>query len=344
MNGNYGRTDEIMPLNKAVKTFKKALAQDSKEIDRESLKAAYISIAKDKLKTNGLDDIPVFFDIREETNYGAYYAVENYISLNEVFINKICNSDDPYQKMDYMYEMLDTVFHETEHAIQYSKMESGNEVSFATLLFIKERILEKFYPGFYTQNYSTSIMEIYARIAGSRNSAKFLNAIFRVNGSKSFIKYDYFSRPIRDQIKVLMDDSLVKEIDGERVNILKEFDELMKNIFPFYRKNLISMYPLLELEYYPNGTKVEPIEMVEQVIDILQNPLVPENIHEKSQVYAYLGSYIKTYDMSMEQMNELFQYKTDDKILDMIIKTSLQQKRKELLEKSSSMEETNLMQ
>ena len=25
MNGNYGRTDEIMPLNKAVKTSKKAL-------------------------------------------------------------------------------------------------------------------------------------------------------------------------------------------------------------------------------------------------------------------------------------------------------------------------------
>lgn len=98
MNGNYGRTDEIMPLNKAVKTFKKALAQDSKEIDRESLKAAYISIAKDKLKTNGLDDIPVFFDIREETDYGVYYVAESCISLNEVFINKICNSDDPYQK------------------------------------------------------------------------------------------------------------------------------------------------------------------------------------------------------------------------------------------------------
>ena len=91
MNGNYGRTDEIMPLNKAVKTFKKALAQDSKEIDRESLKAAYISIAKDKLKTNGLDDIPVFFDIREETDYGVYYVAESCISLNEVFINKICN-------------------------------------------------------------------------------------------------------------------------------------------------------------------------------------------------------------------------------------------------------------
>ena len=47
--------------------------------------------------------------------------------------------------------------------------------------------------------------------------------------------------------------------------------------------------------------------------------------------------------MSMEQMNELFQYKTDDKILDMIIKTSLQQKRKELLEKSSSAEDFNLI-
>ena len=343
MNGNYGRTDEIMPLNKAVKTFKKALAQDSKEIDRESLKAAYISIAKDKLKTNGLDDIPVFFDIREETDYGVYYVAESCISLNEVFINKICNSDDPYQKKYYMYEMLNTVFHETEHAIQYSEMESGNEVSFTTLLFIKERILGKFYPEFYTQNYLTSIIEIYARIAGSRDSAKFLDAIFGVNGSKNFIRYDYFSRPIRDQIKVLMDDSLVKEIDGERVNILKKFDELMKNLSSFYRKNLISMYPLLELEYYPNGTKVEPIETVEQVIDILQNPIVPENIHEKSQVYAYLGSYIKTYDMSMEQMNELFQYKTDDKILDMIIKTSLQQKRKELLEKSSSAEDLNLI-
>ncbi len=336
---NYGRTDEIMPLNKAVKTFKKALAQDSKEIDRESLKAAYISIAKDKLKTNGLDDIPVFFDIREETNYGSYYVAERCISLNEVFINKICNSDDSHLKQYYIYEMLNTVFHETEHAIQYSKMESGNEVSFATLFFIKERILEKFYPEFYTQNYSTSIMEIYARIAGSRDSAKFLNAIFGVNGSKSFIKYDYFSRPIRDQIKVLMDDSLVKEIDGERVNILEEFDFLML----FGKIDILSAFnkfPLLQLEYNINGTKKEPTEMVKKAFMMLNGY---KDIPRKSQVYAYIISYIRTYNMSMNQINELSEYKTGDKILDTFIKNISEEKKKELLEKSSSMEDFNLI-
>ena len=136
-----------------------------------------------------------------------------------------------------------------------------------------------------------------------------------------------------------MDEAYTKKVFGRKANILEEFDFLML----FGKIDILSAFnkfPLLRLEYNFDGTKVEPTEMVKNALMMLNGY---KDIPRKSQIYAYITSYLRTYDMSMNQINKLSKYITYDTILNAIIRNVSEEKRKELLEKSSSAKDFNLI-
>ncbi len=327
----------ILPYDFA-KDIVKAAFRDYKKINKIALKSALISICHKKLERNNIDDVIVTYGSLSEKVEGEYYISSNDIILNDFVIDNLYSTLD--SQIDFVTGFclypLSSVFHESEHAIQHKRMESPNDLSFTTMLFIKERLIYSIIPNYYDDNYFNIFAEIYARIAGKREAAKFVNEL--VPGINFDENQDYKNLILEDA-KTLMDEAYTKKVFGRKANILEEFDFLML----FGKIDILSAFnkfPLLRLEYNFDGTKVEPTEMVKNALMMLNGY---KDIPRKSQIYAYITSYLRTYDMSMNQINKLSKYITYDTILNAIIRNVSEEKRKELLEKSSSAKDFNLI-
>ncbi len=316
-------TGEVLPYKLAKKIMYEALP-DSKKFGKTTIKSALVSVGQKKLERNNIDDVIIAYGNLPKKSGGKYYINSNDIILNNLSIEKLYSFVNEQRPFFYAYltdVVLNYVFHETEHAIQYKKTSSSTDLSFTTMLFIKERLIYSIIPNYYDDNYFNIFAEIYARIAGKREAGKFVNEL--VPGINFNESQDYKSLILED-VKILMDEAYTKEVSGRKANILEEFDFLM-----FFGKidilSAFNKFPLLQLEYNIDGTKKGPTEMVKKAFMMLNGY---KDIPRKSQVYAYIISYLRTYNMSMNQINELSEYKTGDKILDTFIKNISEEKRK----------------
>ncbi len=159
-------------------------------------------------------------------------------NLPFLFIN-IINIDDTKVLQDKgILDLIDFIYHENTHTIQYSDIQglTNFDKNSLRILQLKEEIIKKYNPEYYIANYELMFQEIEAR---ERSAVKLLELInsLKINGQENLKK--------RLQNIIMMEQSNYnigmckkKSIkSNEKINVNKYMDELMR------------MYPEISSKY-----------------------------------------------------------------------------------------------
>lgn len=282
---------ETIPYDIANQIIKSYATNKSSKISKESIKASLISIAQNELYKNNIYDITVFFGYREEEKNKAFYSKNaKAICINKKSFDIVLES---YNNLSAIYELLNIIFHEVEHAIQFNNIEDNEEISFNKILFIKESILKEKESTFYQDNYKNIFMEIYARIAGIISTCNYIKNVINIDYKKD----DKVRENLENELKRLNDGMTKKTKEFKnQVFILDYFDYYIANCKKQELSYILNNNPILKFEYNQDGTKKTPSEIFTQIDTRLKEIDEQKNIdktHKKANLYSYTQLFIK---------------------------------------------------
>lgn len=217
--------------------------EDKITLTEDSTKAITKSIAIQLLNTLDLENNGVYYHKSTSTN-GLYNTEKLCISLNTKLIARFLNSKlNLYDRL----KIINTMLHEITHAL-HTKMRKKGIWTTDTYKILKEWIVTEYDLDYYGDNYESFREEIEARINGIDYLSKFIEAFM-----------PHFLDKIQDRI--IEDLENEKELKGSQtydfVNILnseiEEFNLAFDTLIS-YNPDIIKNNPILNLEYYPDGT------------------------------------------------------------------------------------------
>ena len=190
------------------------------------------------------DNIKIYLS-RSISDYGSADYSTNSITLNLNFINELVSAKK-YDNNPEVLHILDTIFHESQHILQYKKM-NGNEVESNSYEQCKEELLRRINTGYYKKNYIGVNYEKEARIVGAKTLSNLLSNYFPylVNC------IDYYSKLAEYEETKIYEDKEIFEL-SDKVTVDEAIEKLVL-ICP----SIVSNYPLLEREYNLDGSRKE---------------------------------------------------------------------------------------
>ena len=185
----------------------------------------------------------------------------------------------------YIYgsnRIFNTIFHEFRHVIQFSRIITGEELSYLGLLETMDFIINETIPGYYKENYNLISYELDASFYGLTHQ---LNLIHSYNIS---VKDEYKIIQIIEEIKKKMYE-LDRYVDGKRDNLENIFLKCMGNDIDTFNK-----YPQLSIVFkIENGfvVKKSKEELINESDRFLHSDIISKKKKNglKSIYDAYLG-------------------------------------------------------
>ena len=220
------------------------------QLSMESTKAIVRSIIKQQLEKNDVRDVNVLFDNLQQTN-GSFNEKNrgNYISISMRQIEKML---DPKTKKEDRFDLFITMFHEMRHAVKHNNIEN-NQFDYNTYFMLKEQIIREHDADYYNSNYRLILEEIDAREES-------------YGATLSFFKENFPSLEgiVADVIKGKIENHDYSEYSEKKFSITNK-KELVSQIFDkiiSLHPELLQEYPVLQLEYHPDGRIKTPAEMI----------------------------------------------------------------------------------
>ena len=156
-----------------------------------------------------------------------------------------CNN---YEENPKAIHILDTVFHEARHIMQYRLMQKKN-MSPEIYEQYKEEVLKSLNVDYYNKNYKETLSEIDARLTGAKMVVDFLKEYYPY--MINCIKY-YDAIVKKEEERIIHKKNVLELADDVTV------DEALEKIIAVNPK-LLEKYPGLQREYELDGTKKEKI-------------------------------------------------------------------------------------
>ena len=210
-----------------------------KKIDSITCFLCMKALIKEYLKD---DKIKVYLS-RDSNSYGSANYNDYSITINLDHINKLVSYSN-YESNPEALHILDTIFHELKHILQFKKMDSS-DIDEDTYDEWKEVLLRQISTGYYKKNYIGINYEKEARVVGARTLSNLLNNYFPylVNCIK------YYKDLVLYEQSIIYDDKEIFEL-SYKVSTNDAIDKLVM-ISP----SIVSNYPLLKREYDLDGNK-----------------------------------------------------------------------------------------
>ena len=122
------------------------------------------------------DDSVIVYLTRLEGEYGASSPEDGIIKINVSNVKKMfeCNN---YEENPEAIHILDTVFHEARHIMQYRLMQK-KDMSPEIYEQYKEEVLKSLNVDYYNKNYKETLSEIDARLTGAKMVVDFLKEYY----------------------------------------------------------------------------------------------------------------------------------------------------------------------
>lgn len=193
------------------------------------------------------DDSVIVYLTRLEGEYGASSPEDGIIKINVSNVKKMfeCNN---YEENPEAIHILDTVFHEARHIMQYRLMQK-KDMSPEIYEQYKEEVLKSLNVDYYNKNYKETLSEIDARFTGAKMVVDFLKEYYPY--MINCIKY-YDAIVKKEEERIIHKKNVLELADDVTV------DEALEKIIAVNPK-LLEKYPGLQREYELDGTKKEKI-------------------------------------------------------------------------------------
>lgn len=191
------------------------------------------------------DDSVIVYLTRLEGEYGASSPEDGIIKINVSNVKKMfeCNN---YEENPEAIHILDTVFHEARHIMQYRLMQK-KDMSPEIYEQYKEEVLKSLNVDYYNKNYKETLSKIDARFTGAKMVVDFLKEYYPY--MINCIKY-YDAIVKKEEERIIHKKNVLELADDVTV------DEALEKIIAVNPK-LLEKYPGLQREYELDGTKKE---------------------------------------------------------------------------------------
>ena len=239
---------ENIDINTAVELLGECLTNKI-ELSKYAIQGIVRSIADYILNTLGLESGRIYYyryqNELEKKEVGSYNLEDDAINLNYKLVEQLADSKLPIYKR---LEILIIMFHEIKHYLN-SHMRKNNIVSMDIYEILKEVIITNYDDNFYPKNYKNYKDEITARISGNFSLLKFIE-IFLPEHLTDI--QDEIITTLENEKRLSSEqerDQTMYFLENQKLNIQFGFDILVR-----YNPEILKKYPILNLEYYPNGT------------------------------------------------------------------------------------------
>lgn len=191
------------------------------------------------------DDSVIVYLTHLEGEWGTSFPEDGVIKINVLNVKKMfdCNN---YEENPEAIHILDTIFHEARHIMQYRLMQK-KDMSPEIYEQYKEGVLKSLNVDYYNQNYEETLSEIDARLTGAKILVDFLKTYYP--DMINCIKY-YEAIVKKEEQRIIHKKSVLELSDDVTV------DEALEKIIAVNPK-LLEKYPGLQREYELDGTKKE---------------------------------------------------------------------------------------
>ena len=203
----------------------------------------------------GDDSIKVFITYKSQYNGGTSFQDENTIVLNAGHVIDLLNTKDIDSNPEAL-DILDTLFHEARHIVQYKDTISNN-IDDELYKQYKEDVLTIISHGYYERNYYGVSYERDARIHGAKGLVELLT-----------MNYPYMTKSIEYYTNIMQ-----KEIDREEErekHILElssklTVDDALEKIISI-NPSIVIRFPLLRKEYDLEGKRINGNEQKDIIV------------------------------------------------------------------------------
>lgn len=191
------------------------------------------------------DDSVIVYLTHLEGEWGTSFPEDGVIKINVLNVKKMfdCNN---YEENPEAIHILDTIFHEARHIMQYRLMQK-NDMSPEIYEQYKEGVLKSLNVDYYNKNYEETLSEIDARLTGAKMLVDFLKTYYP--NMINCIKY-YEAIVKKEEQRIIHKKSVLELSDDVTI------DEALEKIIAVNPK-LLEKYPGLQREYELDGTKKE---------------------------------------------------------------------------------------
>lgn len=218
---------------------------------------------------------------------------------------------------------LQTVFHEIEHARQYSKIYStdkdnmqydGNSYKIAL-----EAIMRKVHPKFYEENYHNLIMEYQAEYVGLEQAIKMMQTYYKADFFKGYDIDEFVNEMLMIDGKDSYENLREVSFDQKNVNAIALIS-FAADQYIQRSPEIISKIPVLKFAYNPDGSKKDIIQLIQDRATLISdNPEM--SLETIDDLYKTIANYKS---ITKDEMLELYSYITDEGIEDEFVYDLLQ--------------------
>ena len=207
------------------------------EEDQDLLRLASPDLVRDYLKRNGVENPNVIYDELITRFNTKGLSSWNLIILGELTLSMM-------------------LFHEATHLIQFDNERQDKSYYGYRYSMLKDRILqERLNPVIYNRNHNRYLFEIDADIQGKKEYYRILEKLGQLEeGGKEE------REKLKAEEKFRISLSSYLNIDGYNYDKDELFDTLIQE-----NHALLEKYPILNIEYKPNGTRKNAIEILQEL-------------------------------------------------------------------------------
>lgn len=174
-----------------------------------------------------------------------------------------------------VYDIINTIFHEVRHAVQYNDINNNTLKNISEYDMIKEQLIRKADFIFYDINYDSITAEIDARVEGRKKMYQYLQSLGisieqilegdTEYNKKAKMAYEEYVHEETDRLENSNKEFKVNFSDVKSLDSI--FDELITK-----HPKLIQENPILKYEYNEDGTRKSRIEMLQEYEEMISNP------------------------------------------------------------------------
>lgn len=272
--------DGIIPEKYCDFAIKNTILSKEQKNDPESefyrmFTLCVVDKARYVLKQEGLEDIIVYADNLQKAKPGTLETSTKLGSYSDALKELNLSDDITLLMEDGVYDIINTIFHETQHAIQSRDIKNNSLQNASEYDMIKEDFIRKDSFFFYKDNYKLYTAEIDARIAGRQKMYQYLLDLgipvkkilegdieFRRDVTRTYEEY------MNEEIDTLNDSNKKFTVNfSEEKTLDTLFEELVAK-----NPSIIKEKPALQYEFNDDGTRKSSLEMLQEYETLLSDP------------------------------------------------------------------------
>ena len=227
--------------------------------------------------------------------------------------NKTIKLSRQYLKSYGIIEMLDTILHESTHAIQNKKIATG-QLNRDTYKMLKEEILRDENDDFYYNNYKYMYKEIDARKSGYVKRNKLLKRIGISESQIVELDAGNIEQKIEEYCKEY-EKGKMKKVDREPKDVDTIFLELLQK-----KPELLSKYPELKVEFEIAGDSVQRKSLADILVGYEQMLEQAKNQSEIGRISSLFSEILLSggpisEEKMQEELEQLMALESENKII-----------------------------